>query len=718
MDSTPRAEKAETARDPAPPRHRKVRRMLGRACLALGSLTVLGALSVVAVVWWYGRAADNIDPRVLLDYNPPQVTHVLARDGTLIGELHSGERRRVVPYDALPDQLVLAFLAAEDADFFEHDGLDWPGIARAITHNLRKGHRREGASTITQQVVKNTLLTRARTIERKSQEVVLAGRVEAVLTKAQILEIYVNEIYFGEGRYGVAEAARYYFGKQLDELDLGEMATLAALPNAPGVVTCYRRRERLEARRDYVLEQMVEHGFADASAARRFIGRPIQALDQGQSWRGLGEADEFVELARAELIARYGEDALATLGATVTTSVDLDVQIAARAAGRRELDALEARHGYGAHARPLSPRARARLDARAPAKLETGARYQVVVAAAERRAQVGRVRATLGEHELEIETEGLGLSEAELAERFTPGHAIAVRVVAPARDGGPARARLEPGPELAVAVADLRSGELLALIGGRSFQRGEFDRARLAHRQPGSAFKPVVYGAALRAGAFTAASLVPGDAEGEPISLREALAQSDNAVALALMEAVGPERVHAFARDLGLVSALGDEPSLALGTSELTPLELLTAYLTLGRGGVGVEPSAILTIEAPADLQGPEVPLPQPEPRARAFGVEPEIAAALTDMLQAAVEDGTGQGARALGRPVAAKTGTTDEARDAWVAGYTSEHAAVAWVGFDVPQSLGRNESGSSLAMQIWLAAIEAATSDSAQDRP
>ncbi len=213
---------------------------------------VLALVGVVAIVLWYGRKADTVDPGVLLDYRPPQVTRILACDGTVIGEIHAGERRTVVPYGTLPPALVDAFLAAEDADFFEHDGLDWPGIVRALFSNLTHAEVRQGASTITQQVIKNTLLRRERSVERKRQEIVLAGRVESVLSKRQIFEIYVNEVYFGEGRYGVAEAARYYFGKTLAELDLGEMATLAALPNAPGVVTCYRRTEDLRARRDYV----------------------------------------------------------------------------------------------------------------------------------------------------------------------------------------------------------------------------------------------------------------------------------------------------------------------------------------------------------------------------------------------------------------------------------------------------------------------------------
>jgi penicillin-binding protein 1A len=702
-----------TATLPARPKPRwpRWRRRLAWALAGVLTALSLAVLAVLATVAWYGRGAAQVDPRSLLDYRPAQVTRVLARDGTLIGELHTGERRTLVGYRALPPQLVDAFLAAEDADFFTHEGLDWPSIARAIAANLTRGEVHQGASTITQQVIKNTLLTHARGITRKSEELLLAGRVEATLDKRQIFTIYVNQIYFGEGRYGVVEAARDCFAKSLDELDLGEMATLAALPNAPGVVTCRRRTERLAARRDYVLAQMVEHGFARPDEIADFVGQPIVAVAPETGREALGEADEFVELARLELVRRYGPDAVDRLGATVRTSVDLDIQRAARAAGRRELDQLEARHGYGGHARPLAPQARQRLEARAPAELEIGDRVMVVLADHGPIRAGERLRATLATHRVEIELGELApLDDAVIAQRFPAGHGISVRIRARPSAGRPALAELVPGPQLALVLAEVASGELLAVLGGREFRRGEFDRARLGHRQPGSTFKPVVFAAALRSGAFTPDSTLPSPELGRAIDLREALAQSDNAVALALFDAIGPGPVHALARDLGIRSSLSADRSLALGTSELSPLELLTAYLTLARRGEGIDPRAIVEIEVPAALDGS-----RPEPRAAAqsnpgFGVSAELAAAMTELLTHVVAVGTGKPALALNRPVAGKTGTTDDARDAWFAGFTANHAAVTWVGFDTPASLGRDESGSSLALAIWLAALERAS--------
>ena len=595
-------------------------------------MSLLAALAVVGVVWWYGRQADAVDPELLLDYRPRQVTRILARDGTVIGELHTGERRTVVAYDELPPTLVDAFLAAEDADFFTHHGLDWPGIVRATVRNVTQVEAQQGASTITQQVIKNTLLDQRRSVERKSQEIVLASRVEAVLSKRQILEIYVNEIYFGEGRYGVSEAARYYFGKTLAELDLGEMATLAALPNAPGVVTCYRQVERLAARRDYVLTQMVEHGFLAPAAIAAYVGQPIVPLDREAAARvsAIGDADEFVDLARRELLRRYGEDGLARLGATVWTTVDLDLQREARATSGRTLDQLEARHGYGTHARPLSASARARLDASAPATLEPGQRLAVVIADA-RPHDPGRAEldATLGPHAVVIELGPLASLEREaLAERFPVGHAIDVRVRADRGSDGIAHATLEPGPELAVALADVESGQLRVLLGGREFHLGGFDRALFARRQPGSSFKPVVYGAAARAGMLTPDAVLPGD-EGLWRGVAEAFADSDNAAAQALFDAVGPLAVHQFARDLGLDAALRDDASLALGTSEVTPIELLTAYLTIARAGAGIEPRSITAIEIPDDLRGHAPAQLAAEPGRTRFGVEIDVAARL-----------------------------------------------------------------------------------------
>ncbi|MFV8749421.1 transglycosylase domain-containing protein [Nannocystaceae bacterium ST9] len=678
--------------------------MVARIGAIITSLIVLGVVSIVLTLGWYGRAADDVDLRPLLDYRPPQVTRVLARDGTPIGEI-ALERRSVVGWDALPRDLVDAFVAAEDADFFEHAGLDWSAIAGATLDALVHGEARRGASTITQQVIKNTLLGPARTIERKSMELMLVERVEALLDKHEIFTIYVNAIYLGEGCHGVEQAARHYFGKSVGELDLGEAALLAALPRAPGRVTPYRNPERLEARRKRVLVRMIRLGMVEADEAAPFLATPPAVLerDDPRDRAAFGEADEFVELTRRELIRRYGEARLATLGATVRTSVDLEIQRAARAGARVELDEHERRHGRGRHARALSDKARARLFARAPARLEVGESHGVVVTS---HAQIhaGWLTTALADHRVRVRLPSDVIEDA--SERFPIGGALRVRITAA---GPELEAALEPGPELALALADVRSGELRALIGGRDFVRGDFDRSVAARRQPGSAFKPVLHGAALQTGRFTAASRGRGGLSGEPMRLREALAQSDNAVARALFEAIGPAHVHAFARALGMTSPLASDASLALGASEVTPLELLTAYLALARGGEGIDPIGVLEIEVPRDLAGELPPRIDELAPPRHFGIDVELAALLTSMLRSAVDEGGASRAAELGRPVAGKTGTTDEARDAWFAGYTHDHVAVAWVGFDLPHSLGTREGGGELALPIWLAAMRVA---------
>jgi penicillin-binding protein 1A len=671
-------------------------RVVGWIGMLATLLITLAVVAILTTVWWYGRPADDIDLAPLLDYRPPQVTRVLARDGTPIGEI-AIERRTLVEFEALPQTLVDAFVAAEDADFFEHEGLDWSAIVRATTSNLIHGEARQGGSTITQQVIKNTLVGSARTLERKSLELRLVGRVEALLDKREIFMIYVNAIYLGEGCHGVEQAALHYFGKSVGELDLGESALLAALPRSPGRVTPYRRAELLEARRKHVLARMLALGRIGADEARHHLANPPKVLDRDalRDRAAFGEADEFVALARRELIRRYGEDQLATLGATVWTTVDLEVQRAARAAGRARLDAHEQRHGRGAHARPLADKARARLFARAPERLSVGESLAVVVTSNEHAAR-GRLEAAIGRHRVRVELPAW----AREASRFPIGAALSVSITELGSEH--ALARLEAGPEFALALADVRTGELRALIGGRGFRQGDFDRSRSARRQPGSAFKPIVYGAALRSGRFTATS---------PMNLGEALAESDNAVALALFDALGPEPIHEFARELGLTSLLGRDRTLALGTSELTPLELLTGYLTLARSGAGIDPSGVARIDVPDDRRATLV-------RPRSFGVEAELAAALTDLLYLVVAEGTAQPAAELGRQVAGKTGTTDDARDAWFAGFTREHAAVVWVGFDRPHGLGPLEGGGDLALPIWLAAMQAAQRVDDQARP
>ncbi len=655
--------------------------------------TVLASGAVVGVVWFYGRSAEDIDLSPLEHYQPPQVTRIVARDGTVIGEVFDEERRTVVPYDEIPEHVRLAFLAAEDADFFRHAGMDYLSMARAAIVNLTSGSLRQGASTITQQTVKNVLLSQDRTVERKSQEIVLSMRVERTLSKAQILEIYLNEIYLGEGRYGVEEASRHYFGKSVRELDLGEAATLAGLPKAPSRLAPCKDSDGAKDRQRYVLGQMVEHGFASEKEVAPYLDAPLAIVDHQR--HDLAEsAPEVVDAVKAELRARYTDEELRTLGATVYTTVDLELQRAARSSVSRGLDELERRQGYGHHARKLGARGRKIVRGKAPARPVVGGIYRALVL--EPTAD-GVLRLGLGDDVV------LVADEAWDEARHPEGGAMDVMITSIEGEGDARHLEgsLPPGPEAALLIADNETGEVLALVGGRAQAPGQFDRALQARRQPGSTFKPIVYAAAMADGSLTAASTLPDQHE-RPLRLRAALARSDNAVAVALLERTGAARVHDMARDLGVESPLVEHPSLALGASELRPIELLGTYLAFARGGPGVEPTVIRRIELPDGTV--EVP-----PRRRPPGLDPALAALVTSMLESVVDEGTGRRALALGRPVAGKTGTTNDSRDAWFAGFTGDHTAVVWVGFDQPRTLGHREGGSRVALPIWLEAMGAA---------
>ncbi|MEM6996284.1 MAG: transglycosylase domain-containing protein [Myxococcota bacterium] len=325
-----------------------------RIVVALVALAFLGVLAgvggIVGVFWWFGRGVAELDEASLKNYRPPQVTRIYARDGTLIGEVYE-QRRTLIRYEEIPSHVENAFLAAEDADFYQHEGMDYMGMARALLVNVRARRVKQGASTITQQVVKNFILNPERTLERKVQELILARRLEQALTKQQILELYLNEIYFGHGRYGLDEAAWYYFGKSVRDIDLGQGALLATLPKAPSRDSPYKNRERAKERQVWVLQQMVKHGFATAEDAQPFIDAPLSVVDAQGRPAVDHSADEFVDEVHRRLTAEYG-DALPTLGARVTTTVDLAVQAQAREGLITSLHELDERQGYGAFARP------------------------------------------------------------------------------------------------------------------------------------------------------------------------------------------------------------------------------------------------------------------------------------------------------------------------------------------------------------------------------
>jgi penicillin-binding protein 1A len=681
--------------------------------LTLLTLLMVGALTVVLVVDHYERELPSV-AELKKGYDPPQVTRVLARDGSLLASLFV-ERRTVIPFSEIPEHVKLCFLAAEDAGFYEHRGLNYLGMLRAMVVNLRAGQTRQGASTITQQVIKNVVLDADRTYERKIKETILARRLEQSLTKDEIFGLYLNHIYLGHGRYGLEEAARYYFGKKARDLGLEEGATLAGLVAAPERYSPRRDETKSRIRRHFVLDQMLAKGFVtrDVWQVARDATVPLAPATDADS-----ELAPEVVMEVEKLLATLAGARAKRGGYVVTTSIDPVLQAAARKAVREGLDAYAKRQ-------KLEP----------PYSLETRRLWGKPATAQVKpqRVAVGRVVALddkAGSIEVDVgfarcrvllRMEGRFDPKRQPPSELTKRNAL-LRVAFDGEPGAdptvPRSCRLALGPEAALVAIDVRTREVRALIGGYEGLAGGLDRALHAKRQPGSAFKPFLYAYALSSRRFTPGSVLtlpfrpPPDA-GVPeggfpptrgLSVRTALSKSDNDAAVRLLEEVGAPNVVTFAHALGIESELGATPSLALGAYEVTPLELVNAIGTFASGGELEPPKLILKVVGPG---GVELSLPAVPPRRRVISAEE--AYLITSLMKGVVENGTGQRAKVLGRPLAGKTGTTNQAKDAWFVGYSTEIVAGTWVGYDEPLGLGWGESGAVTALPIWVSFMKAA---------
>ncbi|MGD8606607.1 MAG: PBP1A family penicillin-binding protein [Myxococcales bacterium] len=683
----------------------------------LGAALVVGALVVLGAYAYFSRDLPPVS--TLRDYEPPQTTRVYDRHGKVVGEIFT-ERRTVIPMSDVPRVVVLSVLAAEDADFYEHEGLDYTGILRAVMRDVLEGRAAQGGSTITQQVVKLMLLTPERTISRKLRELILARRLENELSKDEILHLYLNNVNFGHGRYGIQEAAKYYFDKDARDLTLAEAAMLAGIPQAPSRLSPRQHPEAAKRRQLYVLSQLEAKRNvywpdlskdAIAAAAKKKV-EPVE-LEPSTS-----AAPEVLSIARQELRAAAGDEALDTGGYEVHTTIDLSLQRQAREALQRGLRAVDARQGYRGPIRPSKRRRGPKPSAPADS-LRMGRTYLAKVMGTDDDA--ARIRLDVAGHPAVLRMRDIarynpsGVPASKLTKK---GDLLPVSIVHLGSEDDPAVARMERGPEGAIVVIEPRSRDVLALVGGYAAQSG-FNRSTQAIRQPGSTFKPIVYARAIQSRRLTAASLVV-DApavydEWKPqnyeewnyqgaVRLREALARSINMVAIRVVEDVGVHEVAEFARLDGISTKLEEDMALALGASGVRPIELTNAYATFAAGGRW-EPARLVTrIVAP---DGSEVPL---EPREPARDVmDPAEAYVVTSMLRSVVREGTGTPAQRLERPVVGKTGTSNRARDAWFVGYSPTVVAGVWVGFDDSRPLGRRETGTRTALPIWIDVMEAA---------
>jgi penicillin-binding protein 1A len=724
--------------------------LASRARILLG-VAALGALAASAAVTllYLAFVRDLPDFKSLADYRPALTSVVLDRNGTAIGEFYEF-RRRVIPLDQVPKHAIQAFLAAEDDSFYEHSGVDYVSIARAAWRNLVEGGRPQGASTITQQTVKQLLLSPERTYRRKIRELVLARRLEQRFSKDEILFLYLNEIYFGSGAYGIAEAARTYFAKEPAELTVAEAALLAGMPKAPGRFSPHVNPARAEERRRWVVDRMLEEGFIDAATHREAQAPPALVAHVSEATLA---ASYFTENVRRRLVALLGNEVVLQGGLVIETTLDAKLQHEAVLAVRRGLEAYDQRHGWRGALRRVKP-AELGAEIEKLAKengLEGGAEPTTTPLGPPRLGVVTGASAAAQEARIALAPNVEARFAYADAKWAQPEKNLAVGDVAHFRVSRDANGKLaavlyqQPEVQGALLAVALDSDDVLALVGGYDFAASELDRCTQSLRQPGSAFKPIVYTAALAHGMTPASIVMDSPVVYEnfrpenygrkflgALTLVEALARSVNNAAVHLLEDVGVESAISMARRLGIRSELEPGLALALGASSVSLLELTRAYAVLGAGGRMVEPRMVLRVldrEGKVLLEG--VPLDETASQREAAAAEAEPALAdpalpegfalppaqayvATSLLRAPIEHpaGTGHAATALGRPLAGKTGTTNDHTDAWFVGFSPEIATGVWVGFDQNRLLGKGETGGRAALPIWLDFMRPALAD------
>ncbi len=718
-----------------------------------GFMVFLAAVAVATYVIW--RASDGLpDYRQLAEYEPPVMTRIHAADGRLLAE-YARERRLYVPIDSIPDNVVHAFLSAEDKNFYSHPGIDFSAVLRAVIENVESlvynRNRLVGASTITQQVAKNFLLSSEQTFERKLKEFLLARRIEQAFSKDKILELYLNEIYLGFGSYGVAAAALNYFGKSLRELEVHEVAYLAALPKAPNNYHPFRHTERAIERRNWVISRMQENGYVTEAQAVEARAKPLE-VDVRQVGAQLFAAESFAEEVRREVAELFGEKKLYEGGLSVRTTLDPRLQVLARQALARGLVRFDRERGYrgpvtrvstdGDWGIPLS-----KIDS--PSDLEPW-RLAVVLAVSDTEAKVGlRPREVNGQLETARETGRITLKYMSWAREARKDGSVGPEVtavsdvlsvgdvvyVAPSEEQGVFHLTQVPEVEGALVALDPHTGRVRALVGGFSYGKSQFNRAVQALRQPGSAFKPFVYAAALDNG-YTPASVIldapieieqrggptwrPKNYGGKfygPSTLRLGIEKSRNVMTVRLAQDMGMKTVVEYAKRFGIYENMLPVLAMSLGAGETTLLKLTAAFGMIANGGKHIEPTLIDRIQ---DRYGRTVwrhdkrecgaceaeswhNQPEPDlPDVRAQVLDPMTAYQMTSMLEGVVQRGTATVVRTEGRSLAGKTGTTNDEKDAWFVGFSPDLAVGVFVGYDNPRPMGHGETGGKIAAPIF----------------
>jgi penicillin-binding protein 1A len=712
----------------APPRRPpKQKSSWGRLILRLFlMLFVVGIVAAGGAAYYiyYHFTRDLPDYTLIKDFRPNLISRVYAHNGQLIGEYFT-ERRMIVPYSRLPQHLILAFLAAEDARFFEHPGVDLLGVARAFLENLKAGEIVQGGSTITQQVVKSVFLTSEKSFSRKVREAVLAYRIDNYLRKEEVLNLYLNHIYLGNGAYGVEAAAQEYFGKHVEDLNLAEAAMLAGLPKAPSRYAPTSNPTRAKERQAYVLNRMAEAGFVSVAEAQEALNQPL-TLRPFRHER-FDDVGYYVDYVRQILEEKYGRDPLYTAGFRVYTAADVELHKAAKQAIHYGLKELYSRHGFRGPLKELSakeiePFCQQQLAYQQKHPPMKGHLQTAVVVQSEKGQQPLVVRfaneyGVIPKNLVPLNKEA-STNMKSIISRLRLGDVVQVRLLEHNRGRYQWQVSLDPDPmaQSALVYVENRTGKVRVIMGGKNYRDSVFNRAVQAKRQPGSAFKPIIYAAAMEKGYGPQSTVedepisLPGGRAGEPwtpsnydhsyygtITLASALALSRNIPAVRLMISIGVPSVVKMAKAVGLTTEIYPNYSSALGSSEVTLFELTRAFSSFPNGGQLANPVVIERLE---DRDGRILEEAQPNLKQV---MSPRTGRIMTELLTGVVQHGTATRVQVLKRPIGGKTGTTNSTRDAWFIGFTPSVTAGVWIGMDNEESLGSRETGSQAAAPIFI---------------
>jgi len=691
----------------------------------LSSLLIL--LSIISILWTYSNKLP--DYKYLKNYKPPVSSKLYSGNGVLVSDF-SSEKRIFVPYSAISQTVINAFLSAEDKNFFDHPGVDAKGVVRAIKNNifnLLYSKRLEGASTITQQVAKNFLLTNEVSIDRKIKEAILAFRIERVLSKKRILELYLNQIYLGEGSYGIASASLRYFNKPISELNYGEAALLAALPKAPSKYNPYKNKELAKFRRNLVLNNLLDNGFIDQKQHSKLINSKIKLQKRKRIY--LEDSRYYVEDVRKDVIDKYGYDKVYKQGFNIKTPLDLELQKIATQSLRNGLQEFDKRKGWRGPLSNIKKYKNWKKDLK-DLNLEKSLGWELAVVT--RIDKFETVIKTQNDDNGTINFNDIDWTRKEFKKLFKIGDIIYVKKLS---DGNYSLKQL-PRANGGIVVMDPYSGRVLALSGGFSFKQSEFNRASQAKRQPGSAFKPFIYALALENN-FSPTTLVLdapivldqgndlkmwkpenyGKKFYGPSTLRTGIEKSRNLMTVRIAQELGIDKIINFSKKLNIYENPDELMSVSLGSAETTLLKITSAYCSFLNGGKLVNPILIDRIQDSegktifnnekrfcenCDLisyEGTSKPIIKNKYQ-QIFS--PQTAYQITSMLKGVIERGTGKGLKELKLELAGKTGTTNKNTDTWFIGFTSNLVVGVYIGYDNPRSLGKFETGSKTAMPVF----------------